>query len=159
MKNYRKKNVQPMRPYVLGEDLSGVSVSAEDTPEVGGMIAVNPENGDDRWYVAKAFYDKNYEEADLNPAGVAPLGSFSWALMRLKEGAKVARSGWNGSGMFAYMVPGNSYPAQTEAIKGHFAGDLVPYRPYFALKTAQNDVATWVPSGSDIIADDWEEIE
>ena len=35
-KDYRKKNVQPMRPYVPGEDMSGVSVSAEDTPEEGG---------------------------------------------------------------------------------------------------------------------------
>lgn len=62
-KNYRKKNVQPMRPYVLGEDLSGVSVSAEDTPEEGGMIAYNPDNPADKWYVAKAFFEANYVEA------------------------------------------------------------------------------------------------
>ena len=43
-KDYRKKNVQPMRHYVPGEDMSGVSVSAEDTPEEGGMIACNPAN-------------------------------------------------------------------------------------------------------------------
>ena len=41
-KDYRKKNVQPMRPYILGEDLSAVSVSPEDVPEEGGMIAINP---------------------------------------------------------------------------------------------------------------------
>lgn len=36
-------------------------------------------------------------ENDINnPVGVAPIGSFSWALMRLKEGAKVQRKGWNG---------------------------------------------------------------
>lgn len=63
MKNYRKKNVQPMRPYVEGEDLTGVSVSAEDTPEVGGMIAVNPANPSDKWYVAKQFFADNYVEA------------------------------------------------------------------------------------------------
>lgn len=62
-KNYRKKNVQPMRPYVVGEDLSGVSVSAEDTPEVGGMIAINPNNPADQWYVAKTFFEDNYVEA------------------------------------------------------------------------------------------------
>ncbi len=43
-RNYRKKNLQPMRPYIVGEDLSGVSVSTEDTPEAGGMIAINPNN-------------------------------------------------------------------------------------------------------------------
>lgn len=62
-KNYRKKNVQPMRPYVEGEDLAGVSVSSEDTPEAGGMIAVNPNNLNDKWYVAKKFFEENYEEA------------------------------------------------------------------------------------------------
>ena len=61
--NYRKKNVQPMRPYVVGEDLSGVSVNKEDTPEEGGMIAVNPANPEDKWYVAKAFFEANYEPA------------------------------------------------------------------------------------------------
>ena len=63
MKNYRKKNVQPMRPYVPGEDMTGISVNKEDTPELGGMIAVNPKNPEDRWYVAKQFFADNYEEA------------------------------------------------------------------------------------------------
>ena len=63
MKNYRKKNVQPMRPYVEGEDLTGISVNKEDIPELGGMIAVNPKNIKDRWYVAKKFFEDNYEEA------------------------------------------------------------------------------------------------
>ena len=58
---YRKKTQQPMRPYIPGEDLSGVSVSAEDTPEAGGMIAVNPQNIKDQWYVAKQFFADNYE--------------------------------------------------------------------------------------------------
>ena len=61
MENYRKKNVQPMRPYVVGEDLTGISVNKEDTPELGGMIAVNPKNTEDKWYVAKKFFEENYE--------------------------------------------------------------------------------------------------
>lgn len=62
-KQYRKKGLAEMRPYVPGEDLSGVSVSAEDTPEEGGMIARNSDNHSDQWYVAKAFFQKNYEPA------------------------------------------------------------------------------------------------
>lgn len=64
LRNYRKKTVQPMRPYVPGEDLTGISVSSEDTPEPGGMIAVNPKNSADQWYVSKAFFETNYEPAD-----------------------------------------------------------------------------------------------
>lgn len=64
-KMYRKKNVQPMRPYIPGEDLTGISVNKEDTPELGGMIAVNPSNTEDRWYVARKFFMDNYEPGDL----------------------------------------------------------------------------------------------
>jgi hypothetical protein len=80
--------------------------------------------------------------------------NFGQAIEFAKQGKKVARQGWNGSGMFAYIVPANSYPAQTEDARQTF-GDMVPYREYWALKTAQNDVATWAPSGSDSLAEDW----
>lgn len=60
---HKKKNLQEMRPYIPGEDLTGISVSPRDTPEEGGMIARNPENPLDQWYVAKKFYEENYEPA------------------------------------------------------------------------------------------------
>ncbi len=60
--------------------------------------------------------------------------------------------------MFAYIVPANIYPAQTEVAIQTF-GQLVPYRSYWALKTAQNDIATWSPSGSDSLAEDWMVVE
>jgi hypothetical protein len=66
-KPYRKISIQLMRPYEPGEDLSGISVNKEDTPELGGMIAVNANNPEDRWYVGKEFFEKNYvpmEEED-----------------------------------------------------------------------------------------------
>ena len=62
MKLYRKTHLQAMRPYVLGEDLTGISVNKEDVPEEGGMIAVNSKNPEDRWYVAKQFFLDNYME-------------------------------------------------------------------------------------------------
>jgi hypothetical protein len=62
-KNYVKKAVQPMRPYVLGEDMIGISVSEPDLqlPTLeGGMIAVSAKNPDDKWYVAKKFFEDEY---------------------------------------------------------------------------------------------------
>jgi hypothetical protein len=61
-RNYIKKARQPMRPYVEGEDLEsqGVSVWDGDVPEVGGMVAQNPKNPQDMWYVAKKFFEENY---------------------------------------------------------------------------------------------------
>ncbi len=62
MKLYRKKSTQPMEAYTEGMDISAVSVSPEDTPEPGGMIAHNPDNPADRWYVARQYFLDNYEE-------------------------------------------------------------------------------------------------
>jgi len=53
-----------MRPYVPGEDTSCISIAAEDTLEEGGMIAENPNNPLDQWYVAKKFFEDNYELAE-----------------------------------------------------------------------------------------------
>lgn len=64
-KMYRKKDLQPMRPYVPGEDLTGVSISDGDTPELGGMIAVNRNDPNDKWYVAKEFFEDNYVLTDI----------------------------------------------------------------------------------------------
>ena len=53
-----------MRPYEPGEDLTGVSVAPEDVPATGGMIAVNPNDPKDQWYVSEAFFKENYELAE-----------------------------------------------------------------------------------------------
>lgn len=86
--------------------------------------------------------------------------TFGQALEALKIGKRVAREGWNGKGMFAYLVPANSYPVQTGAAAAHFGkGSMVPYRAYLALKTVDDDVATWAPSCSDVLAEDWTVLE
>jgi len=59
-KAYRRKGVTMMRPYVDGEDLTGVSVSDSDIPAVGGMIAVNENIDNDRWYIAEQWFKDNY---------------------------------------------------------------------------------------------------
>jgi len=60
-KKYRRTNIAEMRPYVLGEDLSNISVSGVDNPaEDLGMIARNPKNHDDMWYVARKYFEDNF---------------------------------------------------------------------------------------------------
>ena len=57
---YRKKSTQAMRPFVAGEDMSGVSVTKGTIPRVGGMIA---KTGDDVWYIPPVFFQDHYELA------------------------------------------------------------------------------------------------
>lgn len=84
--------------------------------------------------------------------------TFGDAIVLLKEGQKVCRLGWNGKGMFVYLVPANRYPAQTDAAKSFFGseyGGMVPYNAYLAIKNVDNTVSTWVPSVNDVLAEDW----
>lgn len=83
---------------------------------------------------------------------------FGGAIKALKSGIKATRMGWSGAGMYVYYVPAASYPVERnnlETMGGEFPDDMVPYREYLALKTAQGDVATWSPSCSDALAEDW----
>ena len=83
---------------------------------------------------------------------------FSGALNHLEHGEKVSRTGWNGKGMFLYLIPANSYQAQTDIAKAEF-GDSVPYGAYIAIKTVQGTVeAGWRPTTMDMLADDWQKI-
>jgi len=115
-------------------------------PKVGGYYVVY-KDGYESYSPAEAFEEGN--------TLITELVSFGQAIEAAKRGKKVARKGWNGQGMFAYIVPSASYPAQTKIAKEYFGENLVPYRAYWALKTAQEDVATWSPSGSDSLAEDW----
>lgn len=82
--------------------------------------------------------------------------NFGDAVAAMQRGERVARSGWNGKGMFAYYVPAASYPVQTGAAKSHFGeGSLVPYNAYLAIKNVNETVSTWVPSVNDVLASDW----
>jgi hypothetical protein len=154
MRYFQKKTIQAMEAWHPDYDMTNVSVSVEDSiansPKVGDFIATNSSNPNDKWLVAEDFLKENYIEVSTSSNEL----TFGQAIEFAKQGKKVARRFWNGAGMFAYIVPANSYPAQTEDARQTF-GDMVPYREYWALKTAQNDVATWAPSGSDSLAEDW----
>ena len=65
-KQYRRKQIAELRPYVEGEVLDGrISISAFDreagSPKAGDMIARNPKNHDDQWLVAAAYFADNFE--------------------------------------------------------------------------------------------------
>jgi hypothetical protein len=63
-KQYKRKGLSEMRPYEKGEDLTKISVSGTDNPEQDmGMVARNPKNHEDQWYVARKYFEDNLEEA------------------------------------------------------------------------------------------------
>ena len=91
-----------------------------------------------------------------NEIGVAPIGSFSWALMRLKEGAKVQRKGWNGKKQYIELATSISYiNAEGKLING---GHIEMGNKAIAFVGTSGVQIGWLASQADILAEDWEEI-
>jgi hypothetical protein len=86
---------------------------------------------------------------------------FAWALKRLKEGQKVCREGWNGKGMFIYMVGGTVVPRgalrnECERQVGPVAGANVKIGAHIDMKAADHSVVVgWLASQTDMLSDDW----
>lgn len=103
---------------------------------------------------------EQFENAYRESAGL----SFGLALAALKIGAKVSRAGWNGSGMWVTIagpIAGTtiSHDKFWSPNNAQFAYDQpnshVTVRPYFTIKTVNDEISAWVPSVGDILADDW----
>jgi len=64
-KRYRRTEVAELADWHEGFDMSGVSISEEDrragSPKAGDKIARNPANHADRWLVAAAYFEANFE--------------------------------------------------------------------------------------------------
>jgi hypothetical protein len=86
--------------------------------------------------------------------------NFGEAIEALKLGKKVCRKGWNGKGMFLYLVSAGSYPVKMDAAKSIAdENGNVNYGPYVALKAANGSVYPWNASQADMLSNDWEVVE
>ena len=82
---------------------------------------------------------------------------FGKALEAIKDGKKVQRSGWNGKGMFLFLVPGSTFKVNRPPLLGIYPeGTEVDYHAHIDMKTAQGYVVPWLASQSDLLSDDWE---
>ncbi len=91
--------------------------------------------------------------------------TFGMALEALKIGQKVARSGWNGKGMWlslsgalsGHLVPTDSFWSHHNAEFARDNGGKALVQPCITMKTAANEIQMgWLASQSDMLAQDWE---
>jgi hypothetical protein len=82
--------------------------------------------------------------------------NFGKALDALNAGGKVAREGWNGKGMFLFLVPGSTFTVNRAPLMGIYPeGTEINYRPHIDMKTVNGEVVPWVASQTDVLAEDW----
>jgi hypothetical protein len=80
-----------------------------------------------------------------------------WAVKQMQDGARVARDGWNGKGMFLFIVPGSKFAVNRAPLLGIYPpGTVINYRPHVDMKTVDGQIVPWVCSQSDLLANDWQ---
>lgn len=85
--------------------------------------------------------------------------SFSEALVQIKAGHRVARTGWNGKGMFVFLVPGSVFKVNRPPLLGIYPeGTEIRYHAHVDMRTADGQVVPWLCSQTDLLADDWDVI-
>jgi hypothetical protein len=160
---------QEMKTYIGTKVLKAAPMTRKEYCTYRGWPVPDDENPDDAGYLVEyedhqhrnhANHDGyiSWSPTDVFEKAYRPMGCLTFGLVieALKMGLRASRTGWNGKGMFIYLVPENSYPAQTGAAKAHFGNDaMVPYRAYIAMKTAQGDVVPWAPAQTDVLGEDW----
>ena len=91
--------------------------------------------------------------------------TFGQALEALKTGKRVCRAGWNGKGMFLFLLPASDGipvkvihdPALRAVIQSEVGGDTFDALGSIRMFTADKKVLTgWLASQTDMLCEDWQ---
>lgn len=91
--------------------------------------------------------------------------TFGQALEAMKMGKKVARKGWNGKGMYIWVMPASTVVGCKNIVDPHLAEideeeGMICFLGSIRMRTADGSVLTgWLASQSDMLAEDWKIVE
>lgn len=87
------------------------------------------------------------------------MADIGWAVDMMKDGAKVARAGWNGRNMFIFLVPGSQFEVNRKPLLGIYpAGTVIDYHSHVDMRTSDGKIVPWLCSQTDLLASDWETV-
>lgn len=90
------------------------------------------------------------------------LFGIGWAVKQMHNGSRVARTGWNGRGMYLSYQPGypDGIPINANMAKatGLPEGTVCKFLPYVTMRTADGAFVPWLASQTDLLAADWVEV-
>ena len=110
-----------------------------------GYTVVYPD-GYTSWSPAAAFEDA------YRPCNAM---TFGLAIEALKKGSRVARAGWNGKGMWLFLIQGSNDLAK---LHGYGFGEALgepAFRDAIFMRTVDNQLVAWTASQTDVLAEDW----
>lgn len=86
--------------------------------------------------------------------------TFSEALELIKAGYRVARKGWNGKGMFVFLVDGSTFTVNRPPLLGIYPeGTVINHLPHVDMRTADGSIVPWLVSQADLLSEDWVIVE
>ena len=89
---------------------------------------------------------------------------FGDAIRAMKQGKKVARTGWNGKGMWLCIplcngpreIPANGIWGKPNEEYAEKNGGTVKVMPYITMKAADGSIVMgWLASQTDMLSEDW----
>ena len=159
-------NAMPMTRKEYNE-LRGWNVPADENPDDHGYLVEYIDGGqanhpDFSGYISWSPKDV-FERAYRPTQGM----TFGLAIEALKQGAKVARAGWNGKGMWLSLscdgsrrVPYQSFWSPHNAEHAKQQGGYATVLPSITMKTAAGEILMgWLASQTDILSEDWVIVE
>lgn len=170
MQKYIGTKTLRARPMTRGEynNYRGWTIPANEDQNEGGYLVEYEDGGkpnDGRhqgcisWSPADVF-----EKAYRPVTGL----TFGQALEALKAGQRVARKGWNGKGMFLWLLPAGEIPKSVIVDPGlravvdqNVAGDTFTALPSIRMWTRNSEgrwgvLTGWLASQTDMLYEDWE---
>lgn len=159
-----------MKLYVGHKAIRALPMTRQEYNDFRGWELPADENGADEGFLVEYLDggERNTQMYDgyvsWSPKGVferayTPASGmcFGDALDALKAGQRVAREGWNGKGMFLYLVPGSKFTVNRAPLLGIYPeGTEIDYCPHIDMKTADGKCVPWLASQTDMLANDWE---
>ena len=129
----------------------------------GETEAITNPNVEEKIKYVDKTYDENLVHANCKEiyiedfvfADDADDFDFGCAINVLKDGGKVARRGWNGKDQFITLLD----PYNTEQFTLQEKAPLGTFYPHLVIKTNYNAIVPWFPSATDVLAEDWYELE
>lgn len=154
--------------YIRSQIVEAKPMTRGEYNGIHGLVLCEGENAADEGY--HVVYPDGYEswcpKAQFEEAGCPIDGmTFGMAIEAMKSGKKVARKGWNGKGMYLWLLPAANVKAEwckeehLKALAEQNGGEFECLAS-IRMKTADNKVLTgWLASQTDMLAEDWTIIE
>lgn len=147
MEKYIGSKIVQAEPMSRGEynAYRGWRVPANENPADEGYLVRYQPDGYESWS-PKEVFEQAYRRTD----GL----SFGLAIEAAKMGKRIARKGWNGKGMYVFLVHGMDF--HTNADLSELDDQDVEVLDCLVMRTATGAFCPgWLASQTDMLADDW----